>query len=125
MDKETGFNERLGQAIDDVKEYVNLKLRLIQLNLSEKISVALANVITSSVAFTFYILFFVFGSFAIAYWLGNVFNNNAAGFGIVAGFYLIVALLFGVGFKKQIRRKLRDNFISNFANENPNSNEDE
>lgn len=122
MEKDNQFGEQINKTMDDLKTYFNLRLRLIQLNWAEKISVALAKVISSSIAFTFYILFFVFGSFALAYCLGEVFSDTALGFAAVAGFYLLVALTLSVFAKKPIEKKLTDSFVSDFANDQPNSN---
>ena len=122
MEQEPDFNERIGKAIDDVKDYLNLRLRLIQLNLAEKASAALANMISSLIAMVFLILFVLFGSFALSYWLGSILDSQALGFIIVAGFYLFIALLIQVFAKKSIRRKMMDSFISDFANEQQNQN---
>ena len=39
------LSENLNEAIDDVKEYVNLRMQLIQLNVTEKVSIGLASLI--------------------------------------------------------------------------------
>ncbi len=122
MKQESDLNERIDKAIDDVKDYLNLRLRLIQLNLAEKVSAALSNMISSLVAMVFFILFFLFGSFALSYWLGDIFNSQALGFIVVAGIYLFIALFIQVIAKKPIRKKMMDSFIRDFANEQQNQN---
>lgn len=122
MKQEPEFNERINKAIDDLKDYFNLRLRLIHLNLAEKASAALSNMISSFVAMLFILLFFLFASFALSYWLGSLFNSQALGFITVAGIYLFFALLIQVFAKKPIRKKMMDSFIRDFTNEQQNQN---
>lgn len=121
MENEQKFNERLNTAIDDLKEYLNLRLRLIQLNLAEKISIALANLISSLIATVFFVLFFLFGSFALAYWIGTSLGSTALGFAIIAGIYFLFAVIILVFAKKSIRRNLTNSFISEFTDDNSNN----
>lgn len=111
------FSEEINNIINDLKTYINLRIQLIQLNVIEKISVALSNMISVGAALLFFILFFIFGSFALSYLIGNYFENDAVGFGIIAGFYLLVALVLMIVGKKQIRNKLINKFIDQLTNE--------
>jgi hypothetical protein len=79
------LSENLNEAIDDVKEYVNLRMQLIQLNVTEKVSIGLASLIAGGIALILFVLCFIFGSFALSYLIGNWLNNTAAGFGVMAG----------------------------------------
>ncbi len=111
--------DNINEMVDDVKEYINLRIQLIQLNITEKISIALANLITSGAAIIFMVLFFIFGSFALSYMLGNVLHNTAAGFGVLAGFYLLIALLILWIGKGSLRKKMINYFINQFNNDEP------
>jgi hypothetical protein len=79
------LSENLNEAIDDVKEYVNLRMQLIQLNVTEKVSIGLASLIAGGIALILFVLCFIFGSFALSYLIGNWLNSTAAGFGVMAG----------------------------------------
>jgi len=119
MEKETKkpLGDDINEALDDVKEYINLRIRLIQLNVTEKVAQALANLIATTAALIFFILFFLFGSLALGYWLGELLDSAALGFALVAGFYLLIALLLQWSGKKSIRTKLTDTFIREFSND--------
>lgn len=117
MENKNNLGEEINDAVDDVKEYVNLRMQLIQLNVTEKVSVALSNLISIGAAIIFFVLFFIFGSFALSYWLGNVFNSNAAGFGALAAFYLLIALIILWLGKTTLRKKLINLFIDQFTND--------
>ncbi len=116
-DNKNKFGENINDAIDDVKEYLDLRIQLIQLNVTEKISVALAKMIAGGAAIIFFVLFFIFGSFALSYVIGDCLNNTAAGFGILAAFYLLVALIIMYLGKGSLRKKMINRFIRDFNND--------
>jgi len=115
MEKENNkLGENINNAVDDVKEYIDLRMQLVQLNVSEKVSVALAGLITTGTAVIFFVLCFIFGSFALSYMLGNVLHNTAAGFGVLAGFYLILGLIVLKMGKGSLKMKIINAFIKEF-----------
>ena len=111
------LGDNITDAVDDVKEYVELRLRLIQLNVTEKVSVALAGIITGGVALLFFSLCFLFGSFAASYLIGEALDSIAAGFGIVAAFYLLIGLIVLKVSKGGLKEKLINIFIRQFNND--------
>ncbi|HRF75225.1 MAG TPA: phage holin family protein [Chitinophagales bacterium] len=111
------LSENLNEAIDDVKEYVNLRMQLIQLNVTEKVSIGLAGLIAGGIALILFVLCFIFGSFALAYLLGNVLHNTAAGFGVMAGFYLLLGIIMLKVGKGKLRITLINSFIKQFSND--------
>ena len=111
------LSENLNEAIDDVKEYVNLRMQLIQLNVTEKVSIGLAGLIAGGIALILFVLCFIFGSFALAYLLGNVLHNTAAGFGVMAGFYLLLGIIMLKVGKGKICITLINLFIKQISND--------
>ena len=111
------LSENLNEAIDDVKEYVNLRMQLIQLNVTEKVSIGLASLIAGGIALILFILCFIFGSFALSYLIGNWLNSTAAGFGVMAGFYFIVGIIMLKVGKGKLRITLINSFIKQFNND--------
>jgi hypothetical protein len=111
------LSENLNEAIDDVKEYVNLRMQLIQLNVTEKVSIGLASLIAGGIALILFVLCFIFGSFALSYLIGNWLNNTAAGFGVMAGFYFIVGIIMLKVGKGKLRITLINSFIKQFNND--------
>lgn len=83
---EEGFFEK-------VKAYVHLQTRLYALVATEKVARFYAKLIGHLVVFICLIMAFFFGSFALAYFLGNYWNNVALGFLGVMGMYLLLALV--------------------------------
>lgn len=106
----------LRDITDDVKEYVNLRMQLMRLNVTEKISGALANFIAAGAAIILLIIFFVFASIGLAYWVGSLLENTALGFISVAGIYLLLAIIILL-IRNSIQPKLTDIFINDFTND--------
>lgn len=100
----------------DIKEYLNLRIQLIRLNVTEKISVALSGFISGGLIAILYLLFCLFGSAALAFWLGAMFESYALGFVCVAGFYLVIAIIFQA-INKSFKSNLTDKFIADFSND--------
>ena len=94
------LSENLNEAIDDVKEYVNLR-----------------SLIAGGIALILFVLCFIFGSFALSYLIGNWLNNTAAGFGVMAGFYLLLGLIMLKVGKGKLRITLINSFIKQFNND--------
>jgi len=107
----------LRDLTDDAKEYLNLRVQVIRLNITEKIAIALANFISAGAVVIFVLLFFIFSCIAVAYWLGNIFNNIALGFISVAGFFILIALIFKLISKKSVKPGLTNMFIKDFNND--------
>ncbi len=97
------------------QSYLNERIALVKLQAAEKISVTAAAVITGVVLFVLAIFLLIFVSitlgFAFSYW----FDSRIAGFGTVAGIYLLLMLLvvfFGKNlFGNAITQKLIQSFF--------------
>lgn len=107
----------LRDLTDDAKEYLNLRVQVIRLNITEKIATALANFISTGAVVIFVLLFFVFAAIGVAYWLGNYFNNIALGFVSVAVFFILIALLLKLISKRSVKPGLTNMFIKDFNND--------
>lgn len=79
--------------IDKIKEYIHIQTELAILSAVDKGSKLFAGLITNGLVLIFTALAFLFGSFAIGFYLSEVLNNTYGGFLIVAGIYLLGAIL--------------------------------
>jgi len=88
----------------DIQEYIEVKTDLIRLHTAENLSRIFSS--AANAAVIGYLLFFVllFLSFAAGYWFGSLLDSNELGFLFVAGFYLIVLVIF-LTFRKKIIEK--------------------
>ncbi|MCG8578706.1 MAG: phage holin family protein [Bacteroidales bacterium] len=108
------LNEEINEVKDDFEEYVNARLDLAKLHAAENLSRFFSGMILK--IGLFYLLFFVllFVSLAAAFWLNHLFDGKGIGFFIVAGFYLLLALLFLALRKSLIQKPVIQSFIQLF-----------
>ncbi len=106
--------ERLLTLVDDLKSYLNVRLQLISLSISEMVARLLASLISNGAMLFFIALFLLFGSFAAAFGLGQWLNSYALGFILVAGFYLLLGLIIYFIKGRYIEKPLINLFIRLF-----------
>jgi Putative Actinobacterial Holin-X, holin superfamily III len=80
-----------------VKEYVNNRISAAKLNVAEKSSLVLANLIAGAIVLAIFIIFILFAGIALAYAFSKWTGEYYWGFLIVAGIYLLLGLLVWVG----------------------------
>jgi hypothetical protein len=85
----------------DIQEYIEVRIDLLRLHTAENISRILSSAVKAVI--TGYLLLFIllFLSFAGGYFFGSLFHSTELGFLCVAGFYLLVLLIF-LMLRKQI-----------------------
>ena len=91
--QQNSFTEQLAHLFEQVKIYLNLRLDYLKLNVAEYLIKFFSGLALFMVLFSFIFFVLVFGSFAFAFWYGAKTGNQWLGFLIVAGFYLLVALI--------------------------------
>ncbi|AMR31219.1 hypothetical protein A0256_07155 [Mucilaginibacter sp. PAMC 26640] len=91
--------------IDQAKEYVETRLKLLKLEAIERSTSIIANIVVELVVVISLILTFLFASFTLALFLGDVFHSYWKGFGSVALLYLLIAVILIVA-KKPIERPI-------------------
>ena len=109
---------------DNIKKLINLKLDSVKLAVAEKSSKLVSNliaVIIAGLAVTFFIVFF---SVALAYLLGELLNNTWAGFLIISGIYLIVALIIRLIKERTIRIPIMNSILSQLFKKDDDDEED-
>jgi hypothetical protein len=91
--QESSFSERLTHLFDQVKVYINLRLDFLKLNIAEYLIRFFSGLVLWIILFWFIFFVLVFGSFAFAYWFGDVTGKTWLGFLIIAGFYCLLAII--------------------------------
>ncbi|MCF8303665.1 MAG: phage holin family protein [Bacteroidales bacterium] len=93
--------DSFAELAESVKVYLTLRLNLFKLSFIEKASRIISLSWTFTVVAVFFSLFLGFLSIAGALWLGDLLNNTPLGFLIIAGFYLLLFVIF-LAFRKQL-----------------------
>ena len=111
------FSKEIASLFEEVKEYLDLKYDIARLDITEKMVV----IFTQFYSFFLFILIvpsiFLFFSFALAFYLGSLFNANYIGFLIVGLIYFVLAFIFYALRKKLITKPLIKNLSEMILND--------
>jgi len=100
--------------IEKVTEYVKVRKELTILKTVDKGSQLFANLLTDGLVLILAVLAFLFGSFAFSFYLSDVLQNSYGGFLIVAGIYLLAALILNSFKDKYLEKKIINIIIEKF-----------
>jgi len=78
---------------DHVKEYINTRVELTKLQIAEKTSLVVSQVIAATIVALFFLFVLIFGSIAGAMALSDWIGKPWSGFLIVAGIYLFLGII--------------------------------
>jgi hypothetical protein len=115
MEDEQEKNTVFTDLKNEIVEYAELRMQVAKLSTYEIIAKASVGFIS---AFTLVILFFFFLFFlflALGFYFGNHFQNNAIGFTIVAGIYLLLICIYLLIRTKLIEKPLSNKIIETLA----------
>lgn len=110
--------DKITDLFDKVKRYVALQIQITTLTIGEKAAQLLAKIVSNIVIVFLSLLALIFASFAGAFALGSWLKSYALGFLIMAGFYLLLILIFILLKNKHINNPLVNMFIRIFFNNN-------
>ena len=83
----------LEQTAEHLKQYAETRWNLIQLEVSDKVSSVVSSLASIALIGVLFIFILLFSSIGIAWWIGQQTDSASMGFFILAGFYLVVALI--------------------------------
>lgn len=95
-----------------VGDYVSTFTQIAKAKAVREVSNATAGIVIGIAAFFFAFFFLFFIGFGLGWWLGTLFNNMAAGFFAVAGFFLLLIVLMFALRKKLIVPMIQKMIIS-------------
>jgi hypothetical protein len=104
---------------DHVGDYVELYYKLVVLNATEKATGIASVSITSIIVGVLSTFVLFFASLGVGWWIGEELNSMIGGFGIIAGFYLLVISVM-MAFRKQIIPSIQNTIIKKIYEENDN-----
>jgi lipopolysaccharide export LptBFGC system permease protein LptF len=106
--KEESFGSYAKELKKDISEYVDLRVEHTKLQAYEKIA-KLTSAATSYLLIGLFSFFaFLFLSFTLAFYLGNITGSTTMGFGIVSIIYLVILISIFI-----FRKKYFENAITN------------
>lgn len=84
---------QIGQLFDEAKRYWELQKQHLSLNSVEILTRLFSTLVLVLILILVGSLVLLFGSFALAYWLGELLDSMLLGFGIIACILLLLALM--------------------------------
>lgn len=102
------------KLIEKVSEYVKVRKELAILKTVDKGSEVAASLISNVLILLFAVLAFLFGSFALGFYLSEILANSYSGFLIVGGFYLLIAIILNIVKDSYLEKKFMNLIIAKF-----------
>ncbi len=113
--------DKLEDLTSHLKEYIQTTIALMKMKAAEKLSILIADATAFIIVLMAFAFFLAFASFSLAYYLSIQLGSQPSGFLIVAGIYLLIAIVIWLGKDRFIRRGILKAIISRiFENENNN-----
>lgn len=112
-DDDASKTPRNDSLMGNLMGYLDTRIDLIRLETQEKVKVAFVGTAHGVTMALIGLLFLVFLSIFAGLALNDALDSHFWGFGIVAGFYLLLLIIFIVGVDKKLFQGLADKMLSN------------
>jgi hypothetical protein len=86
--------EDIGNIKKEIREYLEVRLDLIKLQTAEILSRLFSSALNTAIIGYLLFLILMFLSFAAGYFIASLLNSNELGFLCIAGFYILVLVIF-------------------------------
>ena len=87
------LSDNVTEISENAKEYIRLKIDILKLTLTEKLSMIISAVLISVIFFLIFLFISMFASLAFIFWFRDHAGPLYIGALIVAGFYLLVGIV--------------------------------
>ena len=111
------LKEDAKDVLNHASDYAETFYKLSLVRLTKKISDIASGVVNSVLIFFISLCILLFMSFAGAWWLGDIVNNRAVGFLLIAAFYILLVFILILMRKKVISPFIRNTLISKIYEE--------
>lgn len=103
--------EKIEGLSDSLKKYLLLNYEIIKLEVTKKTSEHASSLFSSLMLGIALFLFAFALSMGVGFYLSALLGDTFSGFGIIAGFYLLISIILLIGRKKLIEKPLRNKII--------------
>ena len=101
--------------IDQIKEYIELQIKIAQYKAIDGSSEAFATIVVAVILSCAGVLILIFASIALGFYLSGVLHTNWGGFGCVALLYLVAALIMYLC-RQSMKNAIADSVINKIFN---------
>lgn len=106
------LGSRLKQITTDLKDYLETRIDLMVLNVSEQVTLWIGQSVQKLIGFTVVGVGLGFGMVALAIYLGQVLGNPAVGYAVIALPLLIIGLFFSTSKPRGIAKSIQNQFMT-------------
>jgi len=112
MNMDSGYNlsELLSALRTEIKEWVEIRVKLLQLQVYEKTAIAGSFLIYGIIIINLLFFAFLFAFLALGFLIGKWINSIAGGFAIISFFYVLVLIMILI-FRESIFNGLQNLFL--------------
>lgn len=110
--------EKIEELIENLKQYSTTTIEVFKLEATVQSSVMVSQLVSKVVIGLLVLFFAFFLSLGICFFLSELFGNNYMGFAMVAGFYLLLGIIFIIGRKKLLVKPIRERMIQEMLQSN-------
>ena len=103
---------------ESLKVFVTTNCELLKMQAIERSAVIGSAAIAGLVVMLTSILFILFISLGLCFYLSDCFDDHYSGFAIVGAFYFLLSLILIIGRKKFMANPIRDKIIKNIFSKN-------
>ncbi|GAA3937545.1 phage holin family protein [Hymenobacter algoricola] len=104
---------RNDSIVGNLMGYLDTRIDLVRLETQEKVKNAFVGTVHGAAMGLFGLLFLIFLSIFAGLALNSALDSPYWGFGIVAGFYLVLLIIFLVGVDKKLFQGIADKLLNN------------
>jgi membrane protein implicated in regulation of membrane protease activity len=97
--------------IDLLRKYIDNRIQLIKLELISAVANVAAGLISSFLLLGMGLIFLIMFNFALAFYLGSLFENQALGFLVVGLIYVLFFVLYYYFFRNTVDKKVKDKIV--------------
>jgi uncharacterized membrane protein YqjE len=104
---------RNDSIVGNLMGYLDTRIDLVRLETQEKVKTAFVGTVHGAAMGLIGLLFLIFLSIFAGLALNDAFDSHYWGFGAVAGFYLLLLIIFLVGVDKKLFQGIADKLLNN------------
>lgn len=108
--------QKVEELTEKLSSYANTNIELIKLEITENTSTVASSLSAGLFIGLIGILFLLFGSLSLGYYLSELLGSKEIGFGIIAGCYFLFGIIAIIFRKKLIIQPVRDLIIRKALN---------
>jgi phosphoglycerol transferase MdoB-like AlkP superfamily enzyme len=98
--------------IEKGEQYGKTTIELLKLKTLDKSADVASTLISWAIVIVFAVLFFLILNIGVALWIGELLGKSYYGFFAVAGFYALLALIFGLFREQLVKRPVNNSIVT-------------